>query len=150
MAALVVPMSVAACSSSAAKKSAESSAEGTGRATVASAVCSSAASAKKVTPPAGFPKDFPFPKGTIVYSADDRGSSGIVITGVTSTAFAAVLSGLQRDLPKHGYTAKDGETEPDDAESDWTSASFQGRWAIRKIPQCPGDTLVNVVARTAG
>jgi hypothetical protein len=114
---------------------------------VAGAVCSKDAVAKQVSLPDGFPADFPMPPGTILYSVDNRGADGIVVTGVTATAFKSVLSSLQADLPAHGYTAKEGETEPHDAESNWTSAGYDGRWAIREIPQCNGETLVNVVAR---
>jgi hypothetical protein len=58
-----------------------------------------------------------------------------------------VLKSLQSELPAKGFRADNGEVEPDDAESDWTSSRFEGRWAIREIPQCDGDTLINVVAR---
>ncbi len=114
---------------------------------VASAVCTKDAAAKQVSVPAGFPSDFPLPPGTILYATDDRGQDGIVVTGVTATAFKAVLSSLQTGLPAHGYTPEEGETEPHDAESNWHSAGYDGRWAIREIPQCAGETLVNVVAR---
>jgi len=114
---------------------------------VASAVCAKDAAAKQVSVPAGFPGDFPMPPGTILYAVDNRGQDGIVVTGVTATAFKSVLSSLQTGLPAHGYTPEEGETEPHDAESNWHSASYDGRWAIREIPQCAGQTLVNVVAR---
>lgn len=114
---------------------------------VASAVCAKDATAKQVGLPAGFPSDFPLPPGTIVYSTDDRGKDDIVVTGVTQTPFKSVLSALQQDLPAHGFTPEEGETEPHDAESNWHSAGFTGRWAIREIPQCSGETLVNVLAR---
>jgi hypothetical protein len=116
-------------------------------ATVASAVCAKDAAAKKVALPGGFPSDFPLPPGTVVYSVDDRGDAGIVVTGVTSTPFPDVLKAMQSRLPAAGFRAEDGESEPHDAESDWASSDFRGRWAIREIPQCSGDTLVNVVAR---
>lgn len=114
---------------------------------VASAVCAKDAAAKQVSVPAGFPSDFPMPPGTILYAVDNRGQDGIVVTGVTATDFKSVLSSLQTGLPAHGYTPEEGETEPHDAESNWHSASYDGRWAIREIPQCAGQTLVNVVAR---
>jgi hypothetical protein len=58
-----------------------------------------------------------------------------------------VLKGLQTDLPAMGFTPKNGESEPHDAESDWSSAEFDGRWAIRELSQCGNQTLVSVVAR---
>jgi len=108
-------------------------------------VCSTAARA--VALPSGFPANFPMPRGTIVTSADDRGDAGLVVTGVTPTAFKDVLAALQRDLPAKGFTMKDGESEPHDAESDWTSSDYDGRWAIRDVRQCHGDTAVSAVAR---
>ena len=113
----------------------------------ASPVCVQQASTKQVSLPAGFPSDFPLPPGTVLYAVDNRGADGIVVTGVTGTAFKTVLSSLQTGLPAHGYTPEEGETEPHDAESNWHSAGYTGRWAIREIPQCAGQTLVNVVAR---
>ena len=136
---------LAGCSSDADSDS-DADAKGT-PVNVASAVCAKDASAKEVSLPAGFPSDFPMPPGTIVYAADDRGKDGIVVTGVTETPFKSVLAALQQDLPAHGYTPEEGETEPHDAESNWHSAGYTGRWAIREIPQCSGQTLVNVVAR---
>lgn len=114
---------------------------------VAKVVCSKDAAAKKIKPPAGFPSTFPLPPGTTLTSSSNRGSGGIVITGVTSTPFKTVLAALQKGLPRKGFTATEGEVEPHDAESNWSSATYVGRWAIREIPQCPGDTAVNVVAR---
>ncbi|MEO7260515.1 MAG: hypothetical protein ABI047_04570 [Jatrophihabitantaceae bacterium] len=103
--------------------------------------------AKAVQPPTGFPATFPLPAGMVVTSAEDRGSAGLVISGVTATALTDVLKGLQTDLPAKGFTPKNGETEPHDAESDWSSAEYDGRWAIRELSQCGSQTLVSVVAR---
>ena len=139
-------VTVAGCSSSGGT-STEKTPTGSA-AELADIVCAKDAAAKKVDVPASFPKNFPLPPGTIVYSADDRGpSTGVVITGVTSTPFKDVLKALQHKLPAAGFTPDEGETEPHDAESNWTAKGYDGRWAIREIPQCAGDTLVNVVAR---
>ena len=143
---VVRALGLAACSSSGGA-AAEADAAGTAAAGVTNAICSAAAADKKVDLPSGFPADFPLPPKTTVYSVDDRGEGGIVVTGVTSTPFHTVLKSLQTQLPAHGYTPKDGETEPHDAESDWASSNYEGRWAIREITQCSGDTLVSVVAR---
>ena len=69
-----------------------------------------------------------------------------MVEGVTGT-FIDVLHGLQTGLPAKGFTPEEGETEPHDAESDWSSAAFSGRWAIRELTQCGGQTSVSVVAR---
>ncbi len=115
------------------------------KSSASTAVC--AKDAKAVALPAGFPAAFPLPAGMIVTSAEDRGTSGLVVQGVAATAFPDVLKGLQADLPAKGFTPKNGETEPRDAESDWSSADYDGRWAIRELSQCGSQTLVSVVAR---
>jgi len=115
------------------------------KASASTAVC--AKDAKAVALPTGFPAAFPLPAGMVATSAEDRGTSGLVVQGVTPTAFKDVLKGLQTDLPAKGFTPKNGETEPHDAESDWSSAEYDGRWAIRELSQCGSQTLVSVVAR---
>jgi hypothetical protein len=115
------------------------------KASASTAVC--AKDAKAVALPTGFPAAFPLPSGMVVTSAEDRGASGLVVQGVSATAFKDVLKGLQTDLPAKGFTPKNGETEPHDAESDWSSSDYDGRWAIRELSQCGSQTLVSVVAR---
>lgn len=136
---------LAACGSSGA---ARDPATGAGGAVDSSgAVCAKDAAGRKVALPDTFPSGFPLPPKTVVYSVDDRGAAGIVVTGVSSAPFHAVLTALQERLPAAGFRAEDGEAEPHDAESDWSSSGFRGRWAIRELPQCGGDVLVDVVAR---
>jgi len=115
------------------------------KASASTAVC--AKDAKAVQPPTAFPAAFPLPAGMVVTSAEDRGTGGLVVTGVTATGFKDVLKGLQTDLPAKGFTPKNGETEPHDAESNWSSTDYDGRWAIRELSQCGNQTLVSVVAR---
>ncbi|HEX8768271.1 MAG TPA: hypothetical protein VF714_07870 [Jatrophihabitans sp.] len=134
---------VAGCESEAEKEKEKDAARL--KASASTAVC--AKDAKAVQPPAGFPSAFPLPAGMVITSAEDRGSGGLVVQGVTATGFKDVLKGLQTDLPAKGFTPKNGETEPRDAESDWSSAEYDGRWAIREHSQCDGQTLVSVVAR---
>ena len=142
--ALAVALVLVAGCESEAEKEKEKDAERL-KASASTAVC--VKDAKAVQPPAGFPSAFPLPSGMVITSAEDRGSGGLVVQGVTATGFKDVLKGLQTDLPAKGFTPKNGETEPRDAESDWTSAEYDGRWAIREHSQCDGQTLVSVVAR---
>jgi hypothetical protein len=134
---------VAGCDSEAEKEKEKDAAKL--KASASTAVC--AKDAKAVALPAGFPATFPLPAGTVVTSAEDRGTGGLVVSGVTATTFKDVLKGLQADLPAKGFTPKNGETEPHDAESDWSSSDYDGRWAIREVTQCGNQTLVSVVAR---
>ena len=134
---------IAGCESEAEKEKEKDAAKL--KASASTAVC--AKDAKAVQPPAGFPSAFPLPNGMVVTSAEDRGTGGLVVSGVTPTGFKDVLKGLQTDLPAKGFTPKNGETEPRDAESDFSSAEYDGRWAIRELSQCGNQTLVSVVAR---
>jgi hypothetical protein len=83
----------------------------------------------------------------IVTAGQDRGSSGLVVSGVTDQGFHETLQALQRQLPAAGYRLSAGEVEADDAESDFASSTYQGRWAIRELPGCDEDTAVQVVVR---
>ena len=96
--------------------------------------------------PPGFPRDYPLPAGTVVYSVDDRGADGVVATGVTATPFKAVLQQMNA-AAKAGYRRTSGETEEDDAEADWTGNGFAGRWAIKRSATCTGETVVQVLAK---
>jgi len=142
-AACAVAVVVAGCSSSGSQTDPDAA-----KNDATSTVCAKDAAAKKVALPTGFPADFPLPAGTVVTKVDDRGAKdGIVVTGVTATRFASVLKALQSDLPAKGFTPSEGEVEPHDAESDWSSTGYTGRWAIRELAACGGDVTVSVVSR---
>lgn len=108
------------------------------------------ADAKKVAElPSGFPVNFPFPPGTVVYSAQDRGKEGVVVTGVTSLPFKQVLAALNGPAQEAGFRITNGETEAHDAEANWSGNDFRGRWAIRESATCDGETVVQVLAAPA-
>jgi hypothetical protein len=105
------------------------------------------ADAKQVSHlPAAFPQRFPFPQKTVVYSAQDRGTEGVIATGVTSLPFQQVLASLNGPAQEAGYKVTDGETEAHDAEANWAGNGYRGRWAIRESASCPGETVVQVLA----
>jgi len=108
-----------------------------------------AADAKAVTStPAGYPADFPLPKGTIVFHIEDRGADGVIATGVTTTPFDDVLKAMNA-AQGAGFKVTNGETEEDDAEANWTGNGFTGRWAIKKSATCPGETVVQLLSKKA-
>lgn len=96
--------------------------------------------------PQGFPADFPFPPRTVVFHAEDRGSDGVVVTGVTATPFKQVLAALNGPAQRAGYKVTSGETEEHDAEANWAGNGYRGRWAIRESGSCPGQTVVQVLS----
>ncbi|HEX3221099.1 MAG TPA: hypothetical protein VHR35_00900 [Nocardioides sp.] len=107
------------------------------------------ADAQQVTSyPDGYPQDYPLPEGTVVFSVEDRGTDGVVATGVTPTPFNEVLREMNA-ATKAGFTRTTGETEEDDAEASWTGNGFTGRWAIKKSATCSGETVVQLLAKKA-
>lgn len=96
--------------------------------------------------PEGYPADFPMPPQTVVYDAEDRGAEGVVVTGVTDLPFSEVLDSLNGPAQEAGFAITEGETEEHDAEANWSSDGFRGRWAIRESSSCPGETVVQVLA----
>lgn len=96
--------------------------------------------------PDGFPSDFPFPDGTVVYHAEDRGEDGIVVTGISGKPLEDVLAALNGPAQDAGFKVTSGETEEHDAEANWSGNGYRGRWAIRESSECPGETVVQVLA----
>jgi hypothetical protein len=98
--------------------------------------------------PAGdaFPGEWPFPPETVVYDVEDRSGTGVIVTGVSSAEFSTILDFMNHDVVGAGFEQEGGETEEHDAEGEWSGNGFRGRWAIRESTECPGDTVIQVVA----
>lgn len=89
----------------------------------------------------------PLPPRTKIYNVDDRGDVGVVLTWVSSEPLDKVRSFLNRQFPKQGYKLLEGETEELDAEPNWSTAGFTGRWAIQDISsECPGETAIQILS----
>ncbi|MFF7976439.1 hypothetical protein [Streptomyces sp. NPDC007905] len=86
--------------------------------------------------PKDFPENLPVPDGAVVTSVEHRTGGRLVVATVVRGGFDAALSFLHKRLPKAGYALKDGEVEEDDAESNFSSTTVRGRWALRKMPDC--------------
>ncbi len=112
-------------------------------------VCSEEAEAI-AAPYDGFPTAWTFPEATTVYDVEDRGTTGVIVTAVSTTPFEDVLDFLNEDEAETDYEITGGETEDDDAEANWVSSEFSGRWAIRKSDTCPGETVIQVLATPLG
>ncbi len=100
--------------------------------------------------PAPFPQTWSFPPGTVVYSVEERDGAGTIVTGVSTADFDDVLTYLNTDAVEAGFAITEGETEENDAEANWRSEDFSGRWSIRRSAECPGETVVQVLATPGG
>ncbi|MGZ4622147.1 MAG: hypothetical protein ACXVGD_08605 [Blastococcus sp.] len=104
--------------------------------------------AKAVTVPAGFLA--PLPAGTVVVAVGSRSGGRTVVTGVVPGAEHDVLKQLQDAYLSAGLTLTDGETEADDAESNFTGSAVTGRWSIRAMDECsPAATRIDVVVKNS-
>lgn len=93
------------------------------------------------------PSSLPLPPDTVIYNVDDRGNTGVVLTGVSAQPLDTVRDFMNTAWPKAGYKLLEGETEELDAESNWVTAGFTGRWAIKDLgTECPGETFVQVLS----
>lgn len=95
---------------------------------------------------AGFPSGWTFPPGTVTYDVETRPGAGTIVTAITTTPFKDVLAYLNGPVTQAGFKVTSGETEPTDAEANWTGNGFTGRWAIRVSGSCEGQTLIQVLS----
>jgi hypothetical protein len=96
--------------------------------------------------PTGFPADFPFPRGSVVYNAEDRGKDGVIVSAITKSTIKAVLADLNGPAQDAGFKVTNGETEKHDAEANWSGNGFRGRWAIKESANCAGEISIQVLA----
>jgi len=122
----------------------------TGAATGGATPGACATDAKAVSLPPAYPSRAALPGGYPVTKVETRSGDRIVITAVSPKTFPATLADMQRTFSTNGWTLSEGEVEKDDAESNLEGNGFRGRWAIRAIEQCPGNTSVSVVVGPAG
>lgn len=105
--------------------------------------------ARPVDLPAGFPAQAALPPGYVVTAVEGRTGSRVVVTGVSPKDFKATLADMQRVFSGNGWTMSEGEVEAADAESNFAGNGVKGRWAIRAIDQCQGNTSVSLVTGPA-
>ncbi|GAA3783416.1 hypothetical protein GCM10022403_017510 [Streptomyces coacervatus] len=89
--------------------------------------------------PKDFPETLPVPDGAVLTSVEHRTGGRLVVATVVPGGFEAALTFLQKRLPETGYALKEGEVEADDAESNFSSRTVEGRWTLRKLPACEGE-----------
>lgn len=106
-------------------------------------VCADAATA--VPRPTALPGEVPLPSDAIFTGSEERTGGRLVVTAVTPGDFRSTLAFMQRAYPAAGLTLKEGEVEDRDAESNFAGKGLVGRWTLREIPDCDGDTLVTVL-----
>ena len=145
MAAAIV-LTVSAGCDSAAERKAEKDAKAEFSKAADLSTCTKDAKPVATPYPDGFPTDWPFPDQTVVFSAQDRGADGVVVSAISKAAFKDVLATMNGPVEKAGYKVDKGETEEHDAEAEWSGNGYHGRWAIRESATCAGETVVQVLS----
>lgn len=93
-------------------------------------------------PPAGFPKDFPLPRGTVLtktmHSREGRGLPTVAyVQGTVPLSLTDAAVVLTRELPRKGYGLTFGDSEPPyEAESRFIGNGRTGAWKLWALPGC--------------
>ena len=111
-------------------------------------VCARDASAVEL--PAAFPSKAALPDGYLVTHVESRDGGRVVVTAVSPRPFRDTLKDMQATYARNGWSLSEGEVEADDAESNFSGNGLKGRWAIRAMDACKGNTAVSLVTGTAG
>lgn len=111
-------------------------------------VCARDASAVEL--PAAFPSKAALPDGYVVTHVESRAGGRVVVTAVSPKPFRATLTDMQATYARNGWSLSEGEVEADDAESNFSGNGLKGRWAIRAMDACRGNTAVSLVTGRAG
>jgi hypothetical protein len=105
---------------------------------------------KPVDLPADFPAKATLPTGYVVSAIDRRDGGRTVVSAVSPKPFKETLKDMQETYSAGGWKLSGGEVEKDDAESNFSGNGVIGRWAIRAMTGCAGNTGVSLVTAKAG
>ena len=97
--------------------------------------------------PRSFPAGFPLPRSTTVFDVRDGGADGVIVVGVTGAEYQEVLDALLGQAQQSGWNVTSSAATDRHAEASWTGNGYQGRWALRVSDRCPGEVVVEVLAR---
>ena len=106
--------------------------------------------ARAVALPAGYPASARLPEGVVVTKVERREGGRTVVTAVSPRPFRQTLKDMQAKFSTDGWTLSEGEVEDADAESNFAGNAMKGRWAIRAMDACAGNTAVSLVTGKGG
>jgi len=106
--------------------------------------------AESVVLPTEFPATAKLPEGYVVTAVENRDGGRTVVSAVSPKAFKDTLKDMQATYSASGWNLSEGEVEADDAESNFSGNGFKGRWAIRAMTECDGNTGVSLVTAKTG
>ena len=97
-----------------------------------------------VTPPAPFPGSFPLPDGTVLTSYRHGAGGFLIVEGVQPLGLQEAARFLVRELPLAGYRLGEGDSEGDEAETDFSGHGLAGRVKVRALQDCEEATTIAI------
>jgi hypothetical protein len=140
--AMVVAAALTGCGGTARGEVLPAGAVGTGNVECADGV-------KETPMPTAFPREVPLPSKAVVTGSEERSGGRQIVTAVAPGKFRDTLGFMQKAYPSAGLALKEGEVEAHDAESNFAGNGLTGRWTLKEISGCNGDTLVTVLVAKA-
>jgi hypothetical protein len=103
--------------------------------------CAKASAALSTLP--ALPPEFPIPPGTRLTATEESG--GITtVAGYVPSDLRSAATFLQTHLPPAGYRLGLGDSEPDEAESDFSGRGVSGRWKVHGILDCASAVTLTI------
>jgi hypothetical protein len=93
-----------------------------------------------VARPAGLPRSLPLPKGTVLTGHRRTSSGFLVVEGLEPLSLGDAARFLLHEIPKAGYRVARGESEGDEAETDFFGRGVSGHIKLRALEHCEGAT----------
>jgi len=87
------------------------------------------------TLPATFPRDFPLPANTVVTSVG-QGAGGTFVRGVLPLSLKQAADFFREQVPKAGFEPGEADSEPWEAESEFSGKGVEGKWKVNELPGC--------------
>jgi hypothetical protein len=87
--------------------------------------------------PSEFPKNFPFPPGTLI-TGNKPAKVGTALIGFIPMQLDDARRFFIQKLPAAGFQLGRGEVEPGEIEARFAGNAVVGYFKIRSVPDCPG------------
>jgi hypothetical protein len=94
--------------------------------------------------PAGFPRSLPLPEGTVLTRHHRTSDGFIVVEGLEPLELHDAALFLLREIPKAGYRLARGETEGDEAETEFFGRGVSGHIRLHALPACEAATKLAI------
>jgi hypothetical protein len=85
--------------------------------------------------PATFPNNFPLPADTVLTSVG-QGGGGTFVRGVVPMSLKEAADFFRNQLPKAGFEPGEADSEPWEAESEFSGQGVEGKWKVNELPGC--------------